>query len=602
VAGHPFCPTETDLTKVCTKLYAKGFRNPFRFQLRAGAGPLVGDVGWNTEEELDVAQPGRSYGWPCYEGSGRTPSYQDLPSCAAEYDAGPAAHDPPAYEYPHSGSDAAIVAGPRYEAAQYPAAYQGAWFFGDYAKGLIWQAAIDDQGRVSGVQPFATGFEGGVDLEPAPNGDLVYVNFGTDAGTGSVQRIVYGNRPPVARASATPSSGVAPLDVTLDGGGSTDPDGDALSYEWDLDSDGSPDATGPSVHHTYAAGAHTATLTVRDARGLAVSTTVQVLADESPPTATVLAPAAGSRYRIGRPIVLEGAGADAQDGTLGDAELHWRITIHHANHIHVVEADRAGAEISFTPPGDHDADSYLEFRLTARDSAGLQGSDVLTMRPETIALRLESAPPGAELSYGGVGVTAPARRTAAIGFHTTVSAPAELESGAARYTFDRWSDGGARLHDIVVPDRDTTLTAGYRPNTVAGPLGGVLGVGSSSPIARRPAPRIKLDGRTIRGSARRLSGRVLGASGRPRVDVALRTRRGAKGCLWWQQALGRLKGRPRRCDRPVWMRATVDSSGHWRVGLRGRPRPGRDVVLMRARTTTAPPQVIAQANSGVRIR
>jgi glucose/arabinose dehydrogenase len=73
--GHPFCSTQTNLNKVCTKLYAKGFRNPFRFQLRPGRGPFVGDVGWNTAEELDVTQPGRSYGWPCYEGRARTPSY-----------------------------------------------------------------------------------------------------------------------------------------------------------------------------------------------------------------------------------------------------------------------------------------------------------------------------------------------------------------------------------------------------------------------------------------------------------------------------------------------------------------------------------------------
>ena len=50
----PVLPGETDLTKVCTKLYAKGFRNPFRFQLRAGGGPLVGDVGLG---ELRGAQP-----------------------------------------------------------------------------------------------------------------------------------------------------------------------------------------------------------------------------------------------------------------------------------------------------------------------------------------------------------------------------------------------------------------------------------------------------------------------------------------------------------------------------------------------------------------
>jgi glucose/arabinose dehydrogenase len=601
LAGHPFCPAETDLDKVCTKLYAKGFRNPFRFQLGTGQGPLVGDVGWNTTEELDVAQPGRSYGWPCYEGSARTASYQDLASCVAQYDAGPGAHQAPAYEYPHAGSDAAIMAGPRYEADQYPAAYRGAWFFADYAKGLIWHMTLDAEGHVSGVAQFASSFGGGVDLERAPSGDLVYVNFGGDAGTGSIQRIVYGNRPPVAHATASPSSGVAPLAVTLGSAGSSDPDGEALTYEWDFDSDGSADATGPSLAHTYPSGSHTATLTVRDTRGLADSDTVAVLADESPPTATLLAPAAGSRYRIGRPIVLEGAGTDAQDGTLGDASLHWRITIHHGGHTHVVEADHTGHRISFTPPGDHDADAYLEFRLTAKDSAGLTSSKVRTMQPETIQLKLESAPPGARLSYGGLELTAPTQRTAAIGFHTTVSAPAELMRGGVRFAFDRWSDGGARLHDIVVPDHDTTLTAGYRDVSTPVSEGGVLGVDDSSRVPR-VAPRIQLDSRVLPASTRRLRGRVLRASGRPRVDVALRSLRNAAGCRWWRRALGRRDVRPSRCDRPVWMSAIVSRSGRLRVELRGRPRRGRYVVLMRARTRAVPSRVIVRSSTGVRFR
>ncbi len=55
--SHPFCPADTDLTHVCTKVYAKGFRNPFRFTLRPGGGLVVGDVGWNSCEEVDLLRP-----------------------------------------------------------------------------------------------------------------------------------------------------------------------------------------------------------------------------------------------------------------------------------------------------------------------------------------------------------------------------------------------------------------------------------------------------------------------------------------------------------------------------------------------------------------
>ena len=97
--GHPFCPTEIDLTKVCTKLYAKGFRNPFRFHLRPGAGPVVGDVGWELREELDVTRPGRSYGWPCYEGDDPDLGLPGHGGLRRGVRRRPDAHEPPSYEY-----------------------------------------------------------------------------------------------------------------------------------------------------------------------------------------------------------------------------------------------------------------------------------------------------------------------------------------------------------------------------------------------------------------------------------------------------------------------------------------------------------------------
>ena len=277
-------------------------------------------------------------------------------------------------------------------------------------------------------------------------------------------------------------------------------------------------------------GCHAATLTVRDARGLEASDTVQILASESPPSATLLAPSPGS-FRYGEPIELEGAATDIQDGELGDAALHWRITIHHGQHTHVVEADRTGAETTFTPPGDHDADSSLEFRLTARDSAGLEDTEVVTLQPETIDLRLESSPPGAALGYAGIDVTAPTLRTAAIGFHPTVSAPDVLERDGRRFTFDHWSDGGERLHEIVIPDSGADAHGGLRAGAGApaaaarpGPRAPAARRRSGAARSRRPQPGSRSTPRQAsirRGGSR---GRVTGGSGplarRPRAAVA----------------------------------------------------------------------------------
>ena len=77
----PFCGAGATQQDVCAKVHAKGFRNPFRFQLRADKKIVLGDVGWNTREEIDVVEKGKSYGWPCREGKIAGPGYSDLAAC-----------------------------------------------------------------------------------------------------------------------------------------------------------------------------------------------------------------------------------------------------------------------------------------------------------------------------------------------------------------------------------------------------------------------------------------------------------------------------------------------------------------------------------------
>ena len=83
------------------------------------------------------------------------------------------------------------------------------------------------------------------------------------------------NQAPVAIASATPTSGNAPLTVQFSSDGSYDPDGAIAAYSWDF-GDGSTSGE-PNPSHTYsAAGTYTASLTVTDQDGATGSATVSI--------------------------------------------------------------------------------------------------------------------------------------------------------------------------------------------------------------------------------------------------------------------------------------------------------------------------------------
>jgi PKD repeat protein len=89
------------------------------------------------------------------------------------------------------------------------------------------------------------------------------------------------NSAPTAMATATPTSGIAPLPVNFSAAGSADSDGTIASHAWNFGDGGT--GNGASVSHTYAAaGSYTATLTVTDDRGATASRTVAISATADP--------------------------------------------------------------------------------------------------------------------------------------------------------------------------------------------------------------------------------------------------------------------------------------------------------------------------------
>jgi glucose/arabinose dehydrogenase len=178
-------------TAARSKVWAYGLRNPFRASIHAGTGNMVvADVGWSTYEEVSVARQGANLGWPCYEGGIVQSGYQTKATCQTLYAAGPSAVEWPVTSYPHGGQTAAVAGNVFYTGSTYPAEYQGAYFFADYAQGFLRYMKLDSSGNlVDGPDDFGDELAGPVDLELGPDGNIYYVAILS----GEVLRIRYGS-------------------------------------------------------------------------------------------------------------------------------------------------------------------------------------------------------------------------------------------------------------------------------------------------------------------------------------------------------------------------------------------------------------------------
>lgn len=121
------------------------------------------------------------------------------------------------------------------------------------------------------------------------------------------------NSAPTAMASATPTSGIAPLPVSFSAAGSSDADGSIASYAWNF-GDGAS-GSGASTSHTYAAaGAYTATLTVTDDRGATASKNLAITATADP---SVIAAPTGLTGSVARGLKVTLRWTDASGNEQG---------------------------------------------------------------------------------------------------------------------------------------------------------------------------------------------------------------------------------------------------------------------------------------------
>jgi MYXO-CTERM domain-containing protein len=209
---NPTMGSFSDTTMPDQRIYAWGFRNPYRFWVDPMTNLLwVGDVGETTREEISVGPGGGHFGYPFHEGTANYTTLErdcdDLvPSRTCV---------PPALDYQTGGADGdCVIGGLIPEGCGWSTATSGQtlYFFGDHGDpGNLWYVQVSSgRNGVTGTKQVFGAFSGLSSIRQGPDGGLYIVREGNN----SVTRII-------PNACNTGAGGAGGGGATGTGGGST---------------------------------------------------------------------------------------------------------------------------------------------------------------------------------------------------------------------------------------------------------------------------------------------------------------------------------------------------------------------------------------------
>ncbi|WP_289063697.1 PKD domain-containing protein [uncultured Zobellia sp.] len=194
------------------------------------------------------------------------------------------------------------------------------------------------------------------------------------------------NGAPVAKLSASKTSGILPLTVNFTGSGSTDDTG-VTAYSWDFKDGNSSDKSDPS--HTFdSAGSYEVELTVTDAEGLKNKETVSIIVESKENGAPVAKPSA-SKTSGTLPLTVNFTGSGSTDDT-GVTAYSWDFKDGNSS-------DKSDPSHTFDSAG-----SY-EVELTVTDAEGLKNKETVSIIVES----KENGAPVAKLSASKTSGTLP---------------------------------------------------------------------------------------------------------------------------------------------------------------------------------------------------
>ncbi|MFG2154461.1 carbohydrate-binding protein [[Kitasatospora] papulosa] len=297
-----------------------------------------------------------------------------------------------------SGSESPM-GGPvyRYDAAstspvKFPESFDGDFFAGEFGRKWIKRIEQAGDGTVQSVNAFPWQGTQVMDMAFGPDGALYVLDYGTGYFNGDENSAVYrienvtGGRSPLAQVSADRTSGTSPLTVRFSSAGTSDPDGDPLTYAWKFGDGGTSTAAGPS--HTYTAdGQYTAELTVSDGTGRTATASVAVTVGNTAPTVKLELPLDGRIIDPGAAVPFRVTVTDPEDGTVDCSKVKVTFIIGHDSHGHPqTSATGCSGTVQTIADGEHDPNANIFGVWDAEyTDKGANGQPALTTHDEHIS-------------------------------------------------------------------------------------------------------------------------------------------------------------------------------------------------------------------------
>ncbi|MEU6162473.1 PQQ-dependent sugar dehydrogenase [Streptomyces sp. NPDC047130] len=428
--GNLFAPG-TEGTR--PEIYAMGFRNPYRFNVDRETGILyVGDYGPDAGaadpergpagqvEFARVTGPG-NFGWPFCTGDNDAYRDHDFATgtsgeafdCAAPVNdsrhntglrelppAQPAwiAYDGGSVPEFGTGSESPMSA-PVYHydpdldsPVKFPEEFDGDVFVSEFGRQWIKRVTADADGTVRSINDLPWDGTQITDMEFGPDGALYVLDYGLQWFAGDENSALYrienatGGRSPLAEATASVTSGKAPLKVSFSSEGTADPDGDRLTYRWEFGDGGT--STAPNPRYTYRKnGTWTAKLTVTDPTGRTAKATVRVVVGNTAPKVELVTPGDGELFSFGDAIPFQVKVTDREDGRRIDcSKVTVTFILGHDSHGHpLTSANGCTGTLRTTADGGHDASANVFGVVDAQYTDGGGGGQApLTVHDQVV--------------------------------------------------------------------------------------------------------------------------------------------------------------------------------------------------------------------------